>query len=181
MTISADHIELINSMSTSVEIRGVTLSGKDIDRFFTKIDFPGIWMACWPWNAARHPRGYGQFGLRRHVLRAHRVSYRMFIGKIPQGTEIDHLCRQTFCVNPLHLEAVIHHVNILRGEAGINMSSKTHCPQGHLYDEENTNLNKRVTRRTCRACNRDRMRDYRKRGLYVGRVDSSTYRTKTDG
>lgn len=154
---------------------------KSIARFIKKITFPAQWSACWYWNAAKHPRGYGTFYISYHGnVNAHRVSYRNFIGPIPRNKEIDHLCRVTSCVNPLHLEVVTHLQNTKRGDAGINMTSKTRCPQGHPYDDENTNYNKKINRRTCRQCNRDRMRTYRASGLYNGRVGSTTYRKKDD-
>lgn len=78
---------------------------------------------CWEFLLYRDPRGYG-------VLRvpskdgawkskwAHRVFYEVFVGKIPDGLVIDHVCRNTWCVNPKHLEAVTQSVNLMRGDIG---------------------------------------------------------------
>lgn len=68
---------------------------------------------CWNWRLARI-RGYGYIKLAGKMRRAARVSYETFIGTIPDGLVIDHLCRNPACVNPLHLEAVTHLVNIRR-------------------------------------------------------------------
>lgn len=145
-------------------------SEKGINRLLSKIKFPSNWSACWIWDKAKTKRGYGSFGIGYQTFAAHRVTYRNFVGPIPKDKEINHLCKVTSCVNPLHLEAITHHANVLHGDAGKNMRDKTHCPNGHSYNEQNTNHNKTIKRRTCRVCNRDRMRAYRAAGLYNGRV-----------
>lgn len=61
---------------------------------------------CWEWQAYRQPNGYGSFGLRGRTLRAHRFAYELFVGPIPDGLHIDHLCRNRGCVNPAHLDPV---------------------------------------------------------------------------
>lgn len=141
---------------------------KLVNRFFKKVKFPSDWSGCWNWTAARHPRGYGHFFVYGKVVNAHRVAWWIFIGDIPEGKELDHLCKNRSCVNPLHLEPVTHAENVARGDVALFNNSKTHCPQGHEYNEANTNYNKKINRRTCRVCNRDRMRGYRAGGLYSG-------------
>ena len=116
---------------------------------------------CWIWTAYCLPNGYGQCG--RHNY-AHRVSYELCIGLIPDGLELDHLCRVRHCVNPTHLEPVTHIENCWRGLGGVvsgeQMRAKTHCPQGHSYAGDN--LYRYLDgRRSCRICNRDNMRRYR--------------------
>ena len=83
---------------------------------------------------------------------AHRVSYKIFVGEIPKGKELDHLCRNPACVNPRHMEAVSHRENLRRSPSGAPAfhRSKTHCPQGHPYDKENTVVYRGM--RYCRAC-----------------------------
>lgn len=118
---------------------------------------------CWIW-AGQEKKGYGYFWLPAHPserkkVAAHRVSYQSFRGVIPDGYQIDHLCKNTFCVNPLHLEAVTQQENIAR-QRHIHRG-KTHCPKGHEYTEANTRLYTRkskpnVVERHCIACRKDR-------------------------
>lgn len=84
---------------------------------------------------------------------AHRVAYETWVGPIPDGLTIDHLCRNRLCIEPTHLEPVTNRENIQRG----GNSLKTHCPQGHPYDEVNTAS--RNNRRYCRTCERVRCRN----------------------
>lgn len=98
--------------------------------------------ACWLWTGYRDRNGYG----RLHKAFAHRVAYELVTGPIPQGLQIDHLCRNPSCVRPEHLEAVTRQVNVQRAYA-----IRTHCPYGHLYDEANTYRNAEGHRK-CRKC-----------------------------
>lgn len=110
--------------------------------------------SCWQWTAGRSTGGYGKFGLTRTDIRyTHRLVYEALVGSIPDGHEIDHLCRNRLCCNPSHLEAVTHDVNMLR-------SVRTHCKHGHPFDEANTYVGP-SGRRWCRACGAARARDYR--------------------
>ena len=123
-------------------------------RFWSKVDFNGE-NGCWLWKRYidSHPRagGYGRFVLNRKQIGAHRVAYTLLKGEIPEGKEIDHLCRVKKCVNPDHLEAVTHAEN-LRRYARLT----THCPRGHEYDEENTVWRKGTEKRDCYACSKER-------------------------
>lgn len=107
---------------------------------------------CWHWMGSLDRDGYGRFGSRG----AHRVVYEQRVGAIPQGMQIDHLCRTRSCVNPLHLEVVTKEENQRRGLAGGPDGLTTHCPAGHPYDNQNTYFyhGGDGLRRCCRACNR---------------------------
>ena len=69
---------------------------------------------CWEWQLSRNCNGYGQTGRGGKKQGAHRYYYEQHKGQIPKGMEIDHLCRNRGCVNPDHLEAVSHSINLKR-------------------------------------------------------------------
>lgn len=118
--------------------------------------FDRLWMpepntGCWLWIASDNGKGYGQFTLGGKARPAHRLSYERWNGPIPNVLHLDHLCRQTLCVNPEHLEAVTSKENSLRGfSPAANNARKTHCPQGHPLSGDNLYSYKGY--RQCRAC-----------------------------
>jgi len=116
-------------------------------RFYSRIERDPS--GCWLWTGARNRDGYGQLWLGR-IVYVHRWAYERFVGPIPEGLEIDHLCRVPACCNPAHLEPVTHAENIRRG---YEAKAQTHCKRGHeLADAYVT----RDGRRDCRACARIR-------------------------
>ena len=94
---------------------------------------------CWLWEASCFSEGYGYFKNRK----AHRVSYELFKGSVPDGLQLDHLCRVRHCVNPAHLEAVTNQVNVIRAKRG------EPCPHGN------------VVKRRCKPCLATKMRELR--------------------
>ena len=80
-----------------------TVSISTVQRFWDKVDRSGD---CWVWTAAhnRKPNGYGVFAITKHnLVVAHRFSYMLHYGEIPEGMQIDHRCHNRSCVNPDHL------------------------------------------------------------------------------
>ena len=125
-----------------------TLAARAKDRFWAKVDKTET---CWLWTANTCSRGYGHLRSNKVHWLAHRLSYTWAYGPIPDGLEIDHLCRVRNCVRPDHLEAVTHTENVRRGGNSI----KTHCPQGHPLQT------KASYGRWCPECSRARAPKYR--------------------
>lgn len=71
-------------------------------------------VGCWEWQGARGPRGYGQVQYRNVLYLAHRFSYAAHGGDLDPDLTLDHLCRNTCCVNPDHLEQVTRSENCSR-------------------------------------------------------------------
>ena len=117
---------------------------------------------CWEWTGGVS-KNYGRIrvnGANKQIA-AHTYSYMLFKGDL-HGNIIDHLCRNTLCVNPEHLEAVSIRENTLRGTGPSALNSvKTHCPQGHVYNNQNTLVDK-YGKRSCRLCNNIRRKKQHK-------------------
>lgn len=119
---------------------------------------------CHLWRGALDENGYGRLWITEvdRYRPAHVVAWELEFGPVPDGLELDHLCRVRSCCNSAHLEPVTHRENCLRGVgfAAIN-ALKTHCDSGHAFDEPNT-IWRGVTRQ-CRTCMARWKRDYRAR------------------
>lgn len=104
---------------------------------------------CWNWQGAKvYGYGYISSGAEKSMRqsRTHRVAYELLIGPIPEGLELDHLCRNRACCNPDHLEPVTHAVNAQR------RPQQTHCVKGHELTPENVRVRKDRGTRECRIC-----------------------------
>lgn len=122
-----------------------------MNRFWAKVRLPESPDGCLEWIGARQSLGYGNFRVEGKTLKAHRFSYELNVGPIPEGLVIDHLCRNRACVRPDHLEPVTQKVNVHRGEGvAAAKARKTRCHKGHELAGEN--LREDSYGRHCRAC-----------------------------
>lgn len=137
--------------------------GPPVDRFAEKVALTEN--GCLEWIAGINGPGYGTFaaGGGRTVM-AHRWSYEHHVGPIPSGHDIDHLCRNRKCVHPDHLEPVTTSENLFRAVGmGQANASKTHCPAGHPYSDDNVYVSpNRPSNRLCRTCRREHKQRTRK-------------------
>lgn len=119
---------------------------------------------CWEWTGFINKDGYGQCYFNKKTWRAHRLIFTIFRGSVHNGLECDHLCRNSKCVNPWHLDPVAHKINIQRA---LNFQFKSeHCKYGHPFDFKNTAFAQDF-HRTCRQCQKERQRQ---RTGYLGNI-----------
>jgi len=129
---------------------------------------------CWLWQGTTDRNGYGYVGVHGRTIPVHRVVYEFFVGTVPDGLEIDHLCRRRNCINPFHLRPVTHEENMARAigcgqydrsTAGIT-SDQTHCSRRHRLTKSNT-LVKASGQIICLTCRKDNQKAYQKRKLKI--------------
>lgn len=131
-------------------------SGPLRDNIWRRVDASGD---CWQWTGDKNTNKYGlSYGIVRtsktERMVAHKFIYLQLVGEMPEGLQLDHLCRNTLCVNPDHLEPVTALINVRRcpwNAADMNRV-KTHCKRGHEYSPENTRV--RDGSRQCVQCHR---------------------------
>lgn len=128
------------------------------ERFWGMVTPTGF---CWEWRGSLRD-GYGKINVAGsrggRIATAHRVAYEMLIGPIPEGMQIDHLCRNRACVNPDHLEPVSAQENMARGA----WARRNKCRKGHLLTGDNVRIRPDGAR-ACRACDRISQARYRAR------------------
>lgn len=119
-----------------------------VERFYANVTLADV-NACWPWRGSTDVYGYGRLkvggvkvGEPKRTVKAHRFSYELNVGPIPDGLTLDHVkargCTMRHCVNPSHLEPVTDKVNILRGDAPSALFARRMlCPRGHGYTQYN--------------------------------------------
>jgi hypothetical protein len=145
------------------------------ERFFRQVEWADKWhddgitrTRCLEWTGNKPNGRYGRFrtgGTNAPIVQVHRWLYERWVGPIPEGLVLDHLCRNMVCVNPKHLEPVTVLENTQRGLKGV---LKTHCKYGHEFTPENTVI-MRPTRsvprggKACRQCKLEITRRWRAR------------------
>lgn len=148
-----------------------------IDRLLARVVFtPGpLETDCWvpTYSHKQHDRdGYARVkvGERPHIkaVVAHRLTFEHFVGPVPDGLELDHLCRVRACCNPTHVEPVTHQINVLRGmTTGAIAVRSGLCKRGHSLVDA---FVMKQGSRACRECNR-----LRRRGLLAAFDEVSTF------
>jgi hypothetical protein len=144
------------------------MKGQDLsERFVQKIAEPlDVHNDCWVWTGFKD-RCYGQFWANGKPERAHRVSYQLFIGPIPEDRPIDDMCKNRACVRPDHLRPVT------TWENSSSSRDKTHCKNGHPLTGDNLTAYSTGKLRVCRVCRNarasksQRMIRKRKRSLAI--------------
>jgi len=124
---------------------------------------------CWIWLGAMASNGYGSVRKDGRTDAAHRAVYQAMGGVIPDGLDLDHLCRVRICVNPTHLEPVTRLTNLQRAAVYDTLErvvyapkrAQTHCKRGHPLSGDNLRL--KGKRRMCIACHRIKTNESRQR------------------
>ena len=142
---------------------------------------PVPFCGCWLWLGSGTQNGYGHFYYEGRVQLAHRASFEIFNGEIPDGLLVCHKCDTPACVNPDHLFTGTYSDN---ARDSINKNRKplpvwvlmaralTHCKRGHEFSVNNTGISHRGNR-VCRACSAMHQANRRKKialGLLSGKA-----------
>lgn len=132
----------------------LNLTEQDLNRLWGKVVKGSGENDCWGWTDVLSKAGYAYLavdGRKGGKVLVHRLLYELMIGPIPDGKELDHLCRNRWCVRPDHQEPVTRRINLLRGQTiAMRNAVATHCIHGHPFDEANTYWYKGC--RQCRRC-----------------------------
>lgn len=120
---------------------------------------------CWVFTGAIANNGYGRIGIGPTVKQAHRVAYELLVGPVPEGLDLDHLCRVRACINPTHLEPVTRLENVRRGTRWTVLPQA--CKRGHPFTADNVMNNH--GNRQCKTCHNARSEQRRRAaGMSVG-------------
>lgn len=136
-----------------------------LSKFLAQVDVETSW-PCWKWKGDTDGR-YGRIWITgRGLVKAHRLSYELFVGPIPDSLVMDHLCRNTWCVSPRHVEPVTQKENVRRGLRP-GRKPQAECGRGHPLRGGNLGI-RGDGRRYCLLCGRERERERRRRAAEKG-------------
>lgn len=130
------------------------INGTLEERIFARVEADDP-LGCWLWLGALTTSGYGSVWHGDRSVKAHRATYELLISDIPDGLQLDHLCRNRACVNPWHLEPVTSAENTRRGTVGWAASNKDTC-RNRLHPWPESKIVRPNGRVFCRPCLRAR-------------------------
>jgi hypothetical protein len=166
---------MINLISNYINLENMTKNITVLERFHKFIDKTE---SCWFWKGCKVTGGYGEFWNGKKYVLAHRFSYEIHKGKIPDGLHIDHLCRIRNCMNPDHMEPVTKGTNTLRGfsPSAIN-ARKTSCKNGHELSGENLGINSNKDR-FCKICHKILVQQWQQQNKDKIKINNTKYQLK---
>lgn len=129
------------------------ISRKDVERFLSRVEIQDSHWIYRGYGTGKD-RCYPVIGINGGYVKAYRFAYMLWIGPLSKSLEVDHVCRNTFCVNPEHLEAVTTKTNIRRARGWTQVNSKWYCKHGHLVEGHNLYVQPSNGRESCRECGR---------------------------
>ncbi len=145
------------------------------ERFYSKIKFSGE-TQCWLWKGTKFSSGYGAFKIKGKTWRAHKFSYILFNGKIPEKLILHHKCKNKLCMNPKHMELVTpkKHTRVSTD----HNYNKIHCIRGHLLSGHNLYIQPSSGKRQCRICQHNQQKKFLQKNPHKYSEYANRWRSK---